>query len=979
MMAKSRKAKVAVVEKRDTTHPGLVTECLMAQLLAYGEHEQWPVFQKRMRDEVNWRSSKLPWRRSPRWFVMRVAIQTVLLRLFGANEGQAQYKNFMLWLVARLGRMTVHVRPEISPDPLYIIQAKIGRRACKLKEGLYNHVAEQIRETVAILGARLQKIQQTIVESNSITVPDSFTLTRDDQRMSLKHCGRYLRNANKKTHSEPGSPSFDRNYEQRASQNRHGLPILSNAESISLADFEHWVETMLDNWLRDRQPSEHSCNLLACLFQTYSEYALQTYAGCPELMSEMLLTLLELWVAIDKICISISRLQEYSPEIPRDFLEPLLLPQVRQMQRAKDVETYINARHQNKVSKLPRIFGDPAQEGFVTKYFDTCTGLQQRRASIEAHARHQLEEKDRELNKKSSQHRSLLSKAKGMKHQWIPGRRGKSRHDPGCQACELETQAASMSIEVYEWPLPTEEHLIKSVVFELACPEWFKSWRDVTWRLVHDFGRTLTKKAPNVQLNLLNYKETRQFAVNWGQRLTLGSKTKSWKRAHYSTRKFPTSLSDLSPPNGLQFRLLDSKTNSWVEDQDVHPNVKSRCTFVIPEGPYRHLQYAVDTFRHTENEVIADQKNCHPKLSLHEFVAFGCLRAGERVQWHNMIRELASAALSFNEVSVNILFRQAAWEMGTTIPGTCLREAHGALQEKSFVDRLLETLELRLNSIETNWNQHHALHLLVILGLRALSVCKDRAVSDRTLRFLRRSRKIAMQWCEELALTLDDQSGEQGAMQQAMIVRMGAICQLTYWVEPKHVSAVLQTRDDLYHLARSSIMVFENSPRNWEGASAGVKSILVRATKILHSLEQHTRGLITGDASGLVDAIRKSAPNLESSAPWEFCPGNAARWATNHSATARGRRQTVHYDLLSGELLIDCAPPGRLPKEYTENRLYERIFGSVRIRTSRIGKWLTVAANPHCSSFKSSRVGLHVLTTFWKLPGTTPRAERKRS
>ncbi|KAI9369296.1 hypothetical protein BJX61DRAFT_549716 [Aspergillus egyptiacus] len=913
MMAKSRKAKVTVIEERDTTHPGLVTECLMAQLLAYGEHEQWPVFQKHMRDEVNWRSSKLPWRRSPRWFVMRVAMQT-------------------------LGRMTVHVRPEISPDPLHIIQAKIGRRVCKLKEGLYDHVAEQIRETVAILEARLQKIQQAIIESNAITVPDSFTLTRDDQRMSLKNCGRYLR-----------SPRFDRNYEQRAPQNRHGLPILSNAETISLADVEHWVETMLGNWLRDRQPSEHSCSLLACLFQTYSEYALQTYAGCPDLMSEMLLTLLELWVAIDKICIDVDyRLQEYSPEIPPDFLEPLLLPEVRQMQRAKDVETYICARHRNKASGLPQIFGDPAQESFVTRYFDTCTGLQQRRASIEAHARHQLEEKQRELNTKSSQYCSLLSKAKGMKHHWVPDRRGKSSHDPACQACGLEKQAASMRIEVYEWPLPTADHLIKTVVFELACPEWFKAWRDVTWRLVHDFGRTRTKQARNVELNLMNYKETRQFAVNWGQRLTLGSKTKSWKRAHYSTCKFPVSFKDLSRPSGLQFRLLDSKTNSWVEDQDGHPNVKSQCTFVISKGPYRHLQYAVDTFRHTENEVIADQKNCHPKLSLHEFVAFGCLRAGERVQWHNMIRELASAALSFNAESVSILFRQAAWEMGTANPGTCLREAHGSLQEKPFVDRLLETLELRLNSIETNWNQYHALHLLVILGLRALSTCNDRAVRDRTLQFLRRSRKIAVQWCEELALTLDDQSGEQGAMQQAMIVRIGAICQLTYWVEPKHVSAVLQSRDDLYYLARSSIMVFENSPRNWEGASAGAKSILVRATKVLHSLEQHTRGLITGDASGLVDAIRKSAPNLETSAAWEFCPGTAARWAINQSATARGRRQTVHYDLLSGELLIDCAPPGRLPKEYTENPLFKRIFGP---RTLTV-----VPSNLPGSAFMSSRL-----------------------
>jgi hypothetical protein len=92
-----------------------------------------------------------------------------------------------------------------------------------------------------------------------------------------------------------------------------------------------------------------------------------------------------------------------------------------------------------------------------------------------------------------------------------------------------------------------------------------------------------------------------------------------------------------------------------------------------------------------------------------------------------------------------------------------------------------------------------------------------------------------MEWCEELALALDDQTGEQSDIQQALVVRIGAICQLTYWVEPRHVPAVLQSQVDLYHLTRSSTVVFENSPQNWEGASTDVKSILVRTTKVLHS------------------------------------------------------------------------------------------------------------------------------------------------
>jgi hypothetical protein len=86
--------------------------------------------------------------------------------------------------------------------------------------------------------------------------------------------------------------------------------------------------------------------------------------------------MLELWVAIDKICTSIdARLRDYSPEIPLDFLEPLLLPQVRQIQRARNVESYIQARHESQIPGLPRILGDPAPMSFATRYFDTCNVL----------------------------------------------------------------------------------------------------------------------------------------------------------------------------------------------------------------------------------------------------------------------------------------------------------------------------------------------------------------------------------------------------------------------------------------------------------------------------------------------------------------------------------------------------------------------------------------------------------------------------
>lgn len=54
------------------------------------------------------------------------------------------------------------------------------------------------------------------------------------------------------------------------------------------------------------------------------------------------------------------------------------------------------------------------------------------------------------------------------------------------------------------------------------------------------------------------------------------------------------------------------------------------------------------------------------------------------------------------------------------------------------------------------------------------------------------------------------------------------------------------------------------------------------------------------------------------------------RWTTNTTRTAaQGRQQVIHYNLLTGELLVDNRPPGRLPAEYTGHALYQRLFNLV--------------------------------------------------
>lgn len=934
MMPKSSKAGKSIPEERDTTHPGLVTEGLMTQLLAFGEHNTELSFTKNTRDEVNWRSSKLPWRRSPHWLVLRVALQTVLQRTLPDGNGYKQFKNFMLYFVAELGHLSTIVRPTVPADYLEIIRAKICRRLLKLKEVACDFVLQHAKSAETILRASLEDIQRGIISADATPAPKVFSCTPEDLQISLKNSREYFNFAMSRAPANAEQSSFDRRHEPRNQRNRFGLPILESGDLLSLADFECWVKdaTETNSYLRNREPSEHLCCLLGDLLQTYSEFAVEAYSDSPDAMSTAIVCIMELWIILDRMCIAVCPLLgTYSPEIPRNILESLLLPQRSEMRRVNNIEAYILSRYQGRRAGLPSIFSDPNSQGFAVSYFDSSDKHHGLRERIEQHARDSVENKRTEWRNKSQQHKELLSRAGQTSHQWSVDSRGKEYHSGSCQRCAIENNARNLSIDVYEWPLPKSEEILKTAIFELDCPQWFLKWRDITWKLVHDFGREKVEEGPKMQQNLLSYKETKQFCVSWGQRITIGSTAKSWKRTHYSSRQFPVAFEDITPLNAFRFRLLDSEDNSWIGDQKEYPSFKRWCTFQLPLGPYYCLQYTVNSFLHSENQVIADQQSCPSELSLHEFVAFGCLRAGPRVQWYNMVRELASPSLTMNKEATCMLFRQAAWELSGPSPGSELREAHVAFLQSGLGDRLLDCLKQKLGFIEANWNEHHTLHTLVVLGLRTLNLSDDFSTVERAVEFLRRCRKTALKWCEDLAANLFTRTDARSEAQQLLIVKIGGICQLTYGVEPQHCPLLLDNRTDLFHLTRSSILVFENTPRSHANLPSGVANSLIWTTKILHNIEDHTRNLIETDASGFNEAISKSVHDLQITSSWNSCLGNVSRWVTNETnAGPHGSPQVIHYNLLSGELLLANCHPGRLPQEYTSLPLFQRMFGNVR-------------------------------------------------
>ena len=125
------KAKKRVRELRDTTNPRYITQLLTGILRGIGHPAAIERIHKRIADEVHWNNAFSPWRRSPFWLVLRVALQTTLI---GSGQSHQEYKSFMAYLLAKLLQLAVDAK--FPSDLIHIMHAKLSRRMTKLHESL---------------------------------------------------------------------------------------------------------------------------------------------------------------------------------------------------------------------------------------------------------------------------------------------------------------------------------------------------------------------------------------------------------------------------------------------------------------------------------------------------------------------------------------------------------------------------------------------------------------------------------------------------------------------------------------------------------------------------------------------------------------------------------------------------------------------------------------------------------------------------
>ena len=367
--------------------PRYTTQLLTGILRTVGRPAEVTHIAKRVVRRVGgWHNKRY---RSEPWFFIKVTIQSSLDR---SPLGRAAYKKFMLFFISNLANYAANT--SLSSNLFHLMAAKILRRFRKLgATSVPKLLSDSVMQTCTRLSDALDSrcIQAKIIQRASPPWnPSQLDLTRDIQ-LSLPHCSEYL----SRPPTNHGTNSL--NTPVLHSPLRGSLRDFLSSEGIffeeayhqdprvALYDLEQVVKQGIDDWIACVTDVDEACIQLEVLVEKYM-FGVKRISGIsssgfykpsdPQHHSVALLTIIELWVALDKLVVKkIPILADYSPEIPMDLF-PILLLETMNHHRLCRAHRYLSVRHAQSHPGSSVFSEEFTERSFPIRYYDSSPHLQ---------------------------------------------------------------------------------------------------------------------------------------------------------------------------------------------------------------------------------------------------------------------------------------------------------------------------------------------------------------------------------------------------------------------------------------------------------------------------------------------------------------------------------------------------------------------------------------------------------------------------
>jgi hypothetical protein len=196
---------------------------------------------------------------------------------------------------------------------------------------------------------------------------------------------------------------------------------------------------------------------------------------------------------------------------------------------------------------------------------------------------------------------------------------------------------------------------------------------------------------------------------------------------------------------------------------------------------------------------------------------------------------------------------------------------------------------------------------------------------------------LTYRWICEMSEKLDSIQDEASCTGlRRRLCMLAATCFSTFDVSSDHVPVVLATEGDFSVAVQCAVIVHDNTPPSLsDGNSFFLTRMLSRHRRLLQYLEPIFNQSIPGGPNGVKllheDAFDHALTRLwlgyrrDVFSHWYALPRPNSRWI---SCSAEGGHK-VHYDSLTGQLLINGKPLGRIPQKIAGHPTYASVLGTV--------------------------------------------------
>ncbi|KFA52542.1 hypothetical protein S40293_07627 [Stachybotrys chartarum IBT 40293] len=947
MQPRAMKANKDQIEERGTVEPFIVNHLFLAIVRSLGGAQaQVATICKNTREEVMWsHGNKLPWRRSPIWLLIRVTLERTLSppsKGAGPNDC-ILYKRFMIFFLSKILQQCLQANME--SDMLSTMNAKLYRRLVKLDThchsqwlGAVGNIMQQCRRTLderwnCILNAHKSKLRFPIIglpritQNLAVRMPElSLYLIDTTNRSSLPM----------KEFRPPRPPIW--RFEGETLPIAKSLVDSNSAyNAYNLAAFENWVATNLEIWWKDHGYHESSCEMIESLIRSYVGCASTVYQDNPEGMSIMFLTVLDLWIACDKSVIeNCALIASYKAEIPIIPWGSLLLKSAADLRRLLKVETYLNNRNQRARFHRSALYDIGCSDDFGAQFFATSLLHQTLLREIEEDACKARAAKREELQSKKRTYRDLMDQYQQLycTYHTVTNKWGDETqiHYSGCQKHLLLKKAQNMRIQAHEWPLPTDPAMAQAVVFELQVPNHITSWRNCTLFVLQAVFQLESQDLdPSWSCFLEYYSELRKY--HRSSMINASIVLCSEAKPHALTHRRETAVSmaeesDVCLETGPRWGLFDNPRARFLRPLQLSDYISSSCTLQLPQQSKSLQFFLTRIWREPDgadpNCVIAKQHTCPPHFSTDEFKALCSVGLGCHTQWLNILVQLAMPSIDLNKIETFLFIWQVAEQCGPS-SGAWRRTAHARLQDSNFICVCLENLHRCLDRVKESWESRIAVGCCVLLGTRLLSLCLS-GQQAACLSFLSKCRRISYEWqgvIREKASTSQDSKFRLDFSQRAYEAAL--VCLSSFDVDDEHVTHLLDDAQTA-KIYFGSLLNMHDTAFSASDENILQKQLRLRCCRLIrryHHISQTSMTEIR--ANGLDLAVQTNWTTFQRSvgSAWqmtEMC------WLHSNCKVS-GIQLDVHINVITGELLVNGLPRGRLPIEYEQHPTYKLLFG----------------------------------------------------